>query len=78
MFCFHEFAFTAQVKHKINSMQILGFILICLYFTTGHFAHAYFVQRMQPISFLILGSVVSDCVVFYGDAINTALLDNDI
>jgi len=34
---FNEFAFTAQVKHKINSTQILGCILICLYFTTGHF-----------------------------------------
>jgi len=37
MFCFNEFAFTVQVKHKINSIQILGFILICLYFTTSHF-----------------------------------------
>ena len=28
MFCFNEFAFTVQVKHKINSrlIQILGFI----------------------------------------------------
>ena len=34
---FYEFAFTVQVKHEINSTQILGFILICLYFTTGHF-----------------------------------------
>ena len=33
MFCFNEFAFTVQVKHKINSIQILGFILICLYYT---------------------------------------------
>ena len=32
-----NFASTVQVKHKINSIQILGFILICLYFTTGHF-----------------------------------------
>ena len=37
MFCFNEFAFTVQVKHKINSTQILGFILICLHSTTGHF-----------------------------------------
>ena len=37
MFCFNEFAFIVQVKHKINSTQILGFILICFYFTTGHF-----------------------------------------
>jgi len=28
MFCFNEFAFTIQVKQKINSTQILGFILI--------------------------------------------------
>jgi len=28
MFCFNDFAFTVQVKHKINSIQILGFILI--------------------------------------------------
>jgi len=28
MFCFNEFAFTVQVKHKINSIQILGFILM--------------------------------------------------
>jgi len=31
-----EFAFTVQVIHKINSRQILGFVLTCLYFTTGH------------------------------------------
>ena len=39
MFYFNEFAFTVQVKRKINrpSIQILGFILICLYFTTGRF-----------------------------------------
>jgi len=36
MFCFNEFAFTVQVKHKISSTQILGFILMCLYFTTGY------------------------------------------
>ena len=44
MFCFNEFAFTVQVKHKINRTQILGVILICFYFTTVHFAKnvAYF------------------------------------
>jgi len=31
------YEFTVQVKHKVNSTQILGFILTCLYFTTGHF-----------------------------------------
>ena len=66
MFCFNEFAFTVQVIHKINSTHILGFILICLYFTTGHL-HTCTLQRMQPISLLILGSVFSDYVVFYGD-----------
>jgi len=99
--CFDEFAFTVQVKHKINSVQILGFILICLYFTfyfmfllvpaypgcpgskavkrslllllllyftTGHF-HTCTLQRMSPISLLILGSLFSDCVVFYGDTL---------
>jgi len=68
MFCYNEFAFTVQVKHKINSTQILGFIVICLYFTTGHF-HTCTLQKMQPISLLILGSVFSDCVLFYGDII---------
>ena len=32
MVCFNEFAFAVQVKHRISSTQILGFILICLYF----------------------------------------------
>ena len=31
------------------------------------FPHMFTAQRMQPISLLILGSVFSDCVVFYGD-----------
>jgi len=30
------------------------------------FPHMCALQRMQPISLLILGSVFSDCVVFYG------------
>ena len=46
MFCFNELAVSVWVKHKINSRptQILGFILICLYFTTVYFAKnvAYF------------------------------------
>ena len=69
MFCFNEFAFTVQFKHKINSTEILGFILICFYFTTGHF-HTCALQKMQPISLLILDSVFSDYVVFYGDQFN--------
>ena len=46
MFCFNEFAFTVQVKHKINSILILGFILICLYFTTAISTHVYFAKNV--------------------------------
>ena len=68
MFCFNEFAFTVQVKHKINSTQILGLILICLYFTTGRFHTCVLCKECSRyLPFLILGSVFSDCVVFYGD-----------
>jgi len=68
MFCFNEFAFTVQVKHKINSTQILGLILICLYLTTGHFHTCVLCKECSRyLPFLILGSVFSDCVVFYGD-----------
>ena len=118
VFCFNEFAFTVQVKHKINSTLILGFILICLYFTTGHF-HTCTLQRVvgccrgypsathclfsriqigftllvpaylgspgkravkrvcmcvyfaKNAALLILGSVFSDCVVFYWDVFYT-------
>ena len=37
MFCFNQFAFTVQVEHKISTTPFFGFILICLYFTAGHF-----------------------------------------
>ena len=33
------------------------------------FPHVYLAKKMQPISLLILGSVFSDCVIFYGDTI---------
>jgi len=70
MFCFNEFAFTVQVKQKINSTQILGFTLICMFvFYDWPFPHMCTLQRMQPISLLMLGSFFSDCVVFYGDYI---------
>ena len=66
--CFNEFAFTVQVKHKINSTRILGLILICLYFTTGHFHTCVLCKECSRyLPFLILDSVFSDCVVFYGD-----------
>jgi len=68
MFCFNKFEFTVQVKHKINSTQILGLILICSYFTTGHFHTCVLCKECSRyLPFLILGSVFSDCVVFYGD-----------
>jgi len=70
MFCFNEFAFTVQVKHKINSTQILGFILIRLYFATGHFDTYVLCKECKGLSFLILGLIFSDCVVFYGDIVN--------
>ena len=72
MFCFNEFAFTVQVKHKINSTQILGFILICLYFTTGHFRTRVLCKECSLFPILILGSVFSDCGVFYGDYVSDA------
>ena len=73
MFCYNEFAFTVQVKHKINSTQILGLILICLYFPTGHFHTRVLCKECSRyLPFLILGSVFSDCVVFYGDVIKVA------
>jgi len=68
---------------KINSTQILGFILIMFVFCDWPFPHMCTLQRMPPISLLfphmctlqrmppisllILGSVFSDYVVFYGD-----------
>jgi len=68
MFCFNGFAFTVQVKNKINSTQILGFILMFLFYDWP-FPHMCTLQRMQPICLLILGSVFSDYVVFYWDII---------
>ena len=58
MFCFNEFAFTVQAQHKINSTQILGFILICLYFAIAKTV-AYF-----PLNSWV---IFSGCLVFYGD-----------
>jgi len=55
MFCFNEFAFTVQVKHKISSIQILGFILICLHFTTGHF-HSTHVYSAKNVAYVLFNS----------------------
>ena len=50
MFCFNEFAFTDQVKHKINSIQILGTFV----FYDWPFPHAYTFKKCSlfPFSFL--------------------------
>jgi len=54
-------------KSNTNSTQILGFILIRLSFTIGHF-HTRTLQKTLPILFFFIrGSVFSDCAVFYGD-----------
>ena len=53
MFCLNEFAFTVQVKHK-NSIQILGFILICLYFTTGHLHPGVLCEECSLLPFYFL------------------------
>ena len=44
--CFNDFAFTVQVKHKINSIHVLCFILISLFFYEWPFLHMYTLQRM--------------------------------
>jgi len=70
MFCFNEFAFTVQVlvKHKINSIQILGFILICLYFTTGHFhsTQVYFAKNVAYFPFNSGLSFQRPCRLLWG------------
>jgi len=69
MFCFNEFAFIVQVKHKINSSlhKFLALYFDMFLFCDWPFPYMCILQRMQHISILILGSVFSDCVVFYGD-----------
>ena len=42
------------------------------------FPHMRTLQRMQPISLLILGSVFSDCVVFYGNCRKVHRNNNDV
>ena len=44
-------AFAVRVTHKINSIQILGLILICLYFTTGLFHIVYFAKNVANFPF---------------------------
>jgi len=72
MFCFNEFTFTIQVKHKMNSTHILGFILICLYFTTGHFHWK--LDRRRSAKLTIPPSFDSRPLVYHNDrqALSTA------
>jgi len=51
MFCFNEFAFTVQVKHKINNIQILGFILICCILRLAISTHLYFAKSVAYFPF---------------------------
>ena len=48
---FNEFAFTVQVKHKINRIQILGFILICFILWLVISTHVYFAKNVAYFSF---------------------------
>ena len=52
----------------MNSTQILGCILICLYFTTGHFHTRVLGKECSLFPVLILGSVFSDVSSFMGIA----------
>ena len=50
IFSFNEFAFTVQVKHKINSIQILGYD--CIYvFYDWPFPHMCTLQRISLFPF---------------------------
>jgi len=51
MFCFNEFAFTVQVKHKINSTQILGFILMVCILRLAISTHVYFAKNVAYFPF---------------------------
>jgi len=72
MFCFNEFAFTVQVKHKINSIQLLAlFWYVCILRLA--ISTRVLCKECSLFAFLILGSVFSDCVVFYGDTVHLYL-----
>ena len=54
MFCFNEFAFTVQVRHKINSIQIIGFIFyVCILRPAKKwpFPHVYFAKNVAYFPF---------------------------
>jgi len=66
MFCFNEFAFTVQVKQKINRTLVLVLFRYVCILRLAISTHVYFAKSVAYFPF-ILGSVFSDCVVFYGD-----------
>jgi len=63
----------------MNSIQILGFILICLYFTTGHFTNVYFAKNVPYFPFNSWLSFQRLCCLLWGyhffplDAISAVL-----
>jgi len=67
LFCFQWICI--HRPRKKHNTQILGFILIWLFFYGWPISsRVYFARSVACIIFpLILGSVFSDCVVFYGD-----------
>jgi len=51
MFCFDEFAFTVQVKHKINSIQNSWLYFDMFVFYDLLFAHVYFAKNVAYFPF---------------------------
>jgi len=47
MILFNEFAFTVQVKHKINSIQILGFFWYVCILRLAISTHVYFAKNVS-------------------------------
>ena len=68
MFCFNEFAFTVQVKHKNKQYTNSWLYFDMFVFYHWLFPHVYFAKNVAYFP-LILDSVYSDCVVFYGDLV---------
>jgi len=51
MFCFNEFAFTVQAKHKINSTQNYWLYVDMFVFYDWPFSHMYFVKNVAYFPF---------------------------
>jgi len=50
MSCFNDIAFTVQVKHKINSTQMIGFTLMFVFYDWP-FPHVYFAKNIAYFPF---------------------------